>query len=83
MERSLWWGGAFELLIKSTKRCLCKLIGRAQVSFDELVTLLMEVEGVLNSRPLTYVSASDTSQKSPLPHPTSLLVDVYVASLTI
>jgi len=62
VERAPWWGGAFERLVKSTKRCLRKLIGRAQVSFDELITLLAEVECVLNSRPLTYVSASDTEE---------------------
>ena len=62
VERAPWWGGAFERLVRSTKWCLRKLIGRAQFSFDELVTTLAEIESVVNSRPLTYVSAGDTEE---------------------
>ena len=62
VERAPWWGGAFERLVRSTKRCLRKLIGRAQFSFDELVTTLAEIESVVNSRPLTYISADDTEE---------------------
>ena len=56
VERAPWWGGAFERMVRSTKRCLKKLIGRAHISLDELTTALAEIEAVLNSRPLSYVS---------------------------
>jgi len=46
-------------MIKSAKRCLRKTIGRARVTYDELLTAIMEVEGILNSRPLSYVSIED------------------------
>lgn len=45
----------WERLARSTKRCLKKVIGRASLSFMELSTLLVEVESVINARPITYV----------------------------
>lgn len=49
IERAPWWGRMFERLIKSTKRCLRKVVGRARLHYDELITFLMEIEGVINS----------------------------------
>ena len=62
VERAPWWGGAFERLVRSTKRCLKKLIGRSHISLDELITALAEIEAVLNSRPLSYVSSEDLDE---------------------
>ena len=36
-----------------------KVIGRSKLTYDELITILVEVEAVLNSRPLMYVSTED------------------------
>ena len=41
--------------MKSVKRSLRKCIGRASLHLDELNTLMIQVESVINSRPLTYV----------------------------
>jgi hypothetical protein len=60
LSRAPWWGGLYERLIKSTKRCLKKAIGSRCVSYEELETVLIEVEAVLNSRPLTYLYETDT-----------------------
>jgi hypothetical protein len=49
-------------MIKSTKRCLRKMIGRAKLYYDELSTVLVEIEAVVNSRPLTYLSAEDLDE---------------------
>ena len=54
-ERSPWQGGAWERLIRSVKRCIIKVVGRANVGLHEMNTILTEVEGVINSRPITYV----------------------------
>ena len=54
LERAPWWGGFFERMVGSVKACLRKVLGNARLSFDELLTVLVEVEGTLNSRPLTY-----------------------------
>ena len=44
----------FERMIQSMKRLLCKIIGTAKRTFDELMMAVIEVERLLNSRPLTY-----------------------------
>ena len=54
LERAPWWGGFFERMVASVKDCLRKALGHARLSFDEMSTLLTEVESTLNSRPLTY-----------------------------
>lgn len=51
LERAPWWGGFFDW---EQKRCLHKVIDNARLTFNELLTVLVEVEGTLNSRPLTY-----------------------------
>ena len=78
LEKAPWWGGIFERLVKSVKRCLCKIIGQAKFSYDELNTALVEVEAVVNSRPLTYVSSDDLEE--PLT-PSHLLVGCRLLSL--
>ena len=38
-------------MIKCAKRCLKKMLGVSRVTYDELSTLIVEVETILNSRP--------------------------------
>lgn len=54
LERAPWWGGFFERIVASVKDCLRKTLGDARLYFDELSTVLAEVECTINSRPLTY-----------------------------
>jgi hypothetical protein len=61
LERAPWWGGVFERLIQSAKRCL-KTVGGAPLTYDELLTAVTEVKGILNSRPLSYISSEDTEE---------------------
>ena len=56
IELSPWEGGHYERMVRSVKRCLRKVLGNARISFDELNTVLAEVECILNSRPLSYMS---------------------------
>ena len=78
LEKAPWWGGMFERMVKSAKRCLKKTIRRACLNYDELLTVITEVEAVLNSRPLSYVSSEDLEE--PLT-PSHLLVGFRVLSL--
>ena len=41
-------------MVRCVKRCLRKVLGHARLNFDELLTTVVEIEGTLNSRPLTY-----------------------------
>ncbi len=64
--------------MRSTKRCLKKMIGRAHFSLDELTTALAEIEAVLNLRPLSYVSGED--REEPI-NPSHLVIGRRLLSL--
>lgn len=64
-ERAPWWGGFYERLVGTMKRCLKKSMGKASLKIFEVTTILTEVEATLNSRPLTYPS-SDINDLTPL-----------------
>ena len=55
LERSPWWGGYFEKKVGCVKRCLRKVLGKAKLTLDDISTLLIEIEGTLNNRPITYI----------------------------
>lgn len=54
LERAPWWGGFFERMVASVKDCLRKTLGNTRLSYEELLTVLTEVECTLNARLLTY-----------------------------
>ena len=56
-KRDPWYGGFWERLIGLTKTALRKILGRALVTLPILQTLIVEIEAVLNDRPITYVSS--------------------------
>ena len=41
--------------MQSTSRCLKKTIGRTSLTFEELRTVVVEIESTLNNRPLSYI----------------------------
>ncbi|XP_043466586.1 uncharacterized protein LOC122501306 [Leptopilina heterotoma] len=53
---SPWWGGWWERIVQILKRMLRRVLGRACLDYDEMLTVLCDCESVINSRPLTYLS---------------------------
>ncbi|XP_031341017.1 uncharacterized protein LOC116169130 [Photinus pyralis] len=51
------FGGLWEAAVKSFKNHIYKIVAHANLEFIEFYTLLIEIEGVLNSRPLIPMSS--------------------------
>ncbi|GFV36980.1 integrase catalytic domain-containing protein [Trichonephila clavipes] len=51
-----WWRGWGERLVRVIKELLKRTLGKAILTYAELLTVLCDCEAVVNSRPLTYVS---------------------------
>ena len=54
LKKAPWYGGFFERLIGLVKSQLKIQLGKARLTIDELLTILLEIEQVLNNRPITY-----------------------------
>lgn len=50
------FGGLWEAGIKSIKYHMKRVIGNTVLTYEELYTVIVQIEGILNSRPLTPVS---------------------------
>ncbi|XP_026061422.1 uncharacterized protein LOC113045324 [Carassius auratus] len=61
------FGGCWEREIRSLKNALMVTLGTQSVTFEVLQTVLVEIEGILNSKPLGYTScnASDPDPITP------------------
>ena len=55
-KKAPWFGGYWERLIGLTKASIKKTLGRAHITLLTLQTIIVEVEALLNDRPLTYIS---------------------------
>lgn len=58
--RAAWWGGWWERMVGSVKRCLRKTLGKLQTDEEQTNTLLVSIEAALNSRPLTKADDQNT-----------------------
>ncbi|KAI5707587.1 hypothetical protein M8J77_005435 [Diaphorina citri] len=54
-----WQGGAYERIIGIVKQCLKKTIGKLMLTSVQLNTILIEVENIVNARPLGYYGEED------------------------
>ena len=59
-EHAAHFGGLWEAVVKSFKKQLKVVVGETKLTFEELTTLLAQIEACLNSWPLTPLhEASD------------------------
>jgi hypothetical protein len=56
VEFAPWQGGVYERLIGLVKATIKKAVGRRMLDWQEFITLITEVEAIVNSRPITFVS---------------------------
>lgn len=74
LERTTWhyipphsgnFGGLWEAGVRSTKTHLRKILGNTTLTYEELATVLAQVEACLNSRPISLIS-DDPNDPLPL-----------------
>lgn len=60
------FGGLWEAGVKATKFHLKRVIGELTLTYEEMSTLLTQVEACLNSRPISVIDTSDPGEPLPL-----------------
>lgn len=60
------FGGLWEAVVKSTKFHLKRVIGDSTLTYEEMSTLLCQVEACLNSRPMSVINTEDPAEPLPL-----------------
>ena len=63
MAKFPWWGGLYERLIKEIKTTLYKTLGKTHLLYDQLETVILDIDRHLNNRPLTYVESSQEEEQ--------------------
>ena len=58
-ERTPHFGGLWEAAVKSLKTHLFRIVGDTKLTFEELNTVLTQIESCLNSRPLGIIPNND------------------------
>ena len=65
VQKAPWMGGFIERVVGLYKSAVRRVIGRATLDFQEFLTLIYEINAVLNSRPISYVYDS-TGEEEPI-----------------
>ncbi|KAK7601984.1 hypothetical protein V9T40_009425 [Parthenolecanium corni] len=57
-----WMGGAYERLVREVKRAFEKVYGSLTLYQNQFEIAIIEIEGVLNGRPITYVDQENETE---------------------
>ncbi|KAF6205629.1 hypothetical protein GE061_019802 [Apolygus lucorum] len=60
-----WWGGWWERVVRMIKELVMRNLGQAALTYEELTTVICDIEAVINARPLTYV-AEEAEELQPI-----------------
>ena len=53
LPRAPWFGGFYERVIGTVQGCLKKILFRKAINMDDIHTILVEIEYIINNRPLS------------------------------
>lgn len=59
------FGGLWESGVKSFKHHFKRVVGNVTLTYEELYTVIVQIEGILNSRPLLAVNSIDCQYLTP------------------
>ena len=62
VPKASWEAGVYERLVRPVKQALLRTFHGRSLCEQQLLTILLEMEATLNSRPLTYVGTDDEPQ---------------------
>lgn len=65
--RAPHFGGLWEAAVKSAKRLLVKEVTNASLTYEEMETVIIEVEAILNSRPIAPLPSSPNDEAALTP----------------
>ena len=65
---SRWWGGFWERIVQVVKRSIRNFLSKSKLTYEELLTVICEIESVVNSRPLYCVYDDNIEEVITPPH---------------
>ena len=55
VEAAPWWGEFWERLVQTVKQSMRSILFKSTVTYDDLETIIIQIESIINCRPLAYM----------------------------